>query len=217
MESVEEATKLLYAANKYGINKLDKLCEKYLMSIVSNDNMEELLTIADSYSLEGLRRICDLHASRPAKDKPAEWVRFESDKVPEGVVVAGYSKEGLPVCIGRTIYEGSLLPGAVDLVDEIITILHEGQVVQLKKFELLCNGNHFWSRSNLGQVLSDSVAGGATDLGETVYIGRVVLDGQLKIGKISPVSDHLFVPHGGKEVRIESGYQVLIEKPLNQI
>lgn len=186
------------------------------MKTVNDDNLESLIAIAETYSLTALKRICRLHSSRPNFELPASWMRIESGNIPEGAVVAGYSSDGIPICIGRCIYEGSILPGAVDLVDETITICHEGNVVKLKKFEVVCNGNLYWSQSNLGQVFSEAVGGGTTELGETVYIGRVVHEGQLRIGKISPLSDNLFIPNGDQEVRIETGYEVLIERPVNQ-
>lgn len=187
------------------------------MKAVTDENIEELLAIADNYELNGLKRICKLQSARPNPELPAAWLRYDSEQFPDGALVAGYSTEGIPICIGRCIYEGSILPGAIDLLDETITVCHEGLAVKLKKFEILCNGNHYWSRSNLGRVFSDAVSGGTTELGETVYVGRVLHEGQLKIGKISPVSDHLFVSDGDKEIRVESGYEVLIEKPFNKI
>uniref|UniRef100_A0A336KXW1 CSON001406 protein n=1 Tax=Culicoides sonorensis TaxID=179676 RepID=A0A336KXW1_CULSO len=215
--SIEEASNLLYAAKKYKIMQLDKLCEKYLMSIIDDDNIEELNVLADTYKLKTLRRLTKLHSSGPDIDKAASWMRFEPGGLfPDGAIIAGYSN-GIPICIGRCIYEGNILPGQVDPLTETITISYEKHCVQLKKFEVLCNGNLFWSRAMLGHVLADAVSGGTTELGETVYIGRAMHEGLLKIGKISPLSDNLIIPHLNSEVHIDDGYEVLIERPLNQI
>ncbi|XP_063697279.1 uncharacterized protein LOC134828196 [Culicoides brevitarsis] len=219
IRSIEEASNLLYAAKKYKIMQLDKLCEKYLMSIIDDDTIEEINVLADTYKLKTLRRLTKLHHSRPNPSLPASWMRFEpGGSFPDGAIIAGYSNEGIPICIGRCIYEGNILPGQVDPLSESIAISHEGHAVQIvKKFEILCNGNLFWTRSMLGNVLSDAVSGGTTELGETVYIGRAVHEGTLKIGKISPLSDSLIVPNGQTEARVDDSYEVLIEKPLNQI
>lgn len=218
IRSIEEASNLLYAAKKYKIMQLDKLCEKYLMSIIDDDTIEEINVLADTYKLKTLRRLTKLHHSRPNTEQPASWMRFEpGGSFPDGAIIAGYTNDGIPVCIGRCIYEGNILPGQVDPLSESIAISHEGHGIQLKKFEVLCNGNLFWSRSMLGNVLSDAVSGGTTELGETVYIGRVMHEGTLKIGKISPLSDSLIVPHLNAEARIDDTYEVLIERPLNQI
>lgn len=185
IRSIEEASNLLYAAKKYKIMQLDKLCEKYLMSVIDDDTIEEINVLADTYKLKVLRRLTKLHSSRPNIQQPASWMRFEpSGSFPDGAIIAGYNNDGIPICIGRCIYEGNILPGQVDPLNETITVSHDGHAVQLKKFEILCNGNLFWSRSMLGNVLSDAVSGGTSELGETVYIGRAIYEGSLKIGKV---------------------------------
>lgn len=155
------------------------------MSIIDDETLDEINVLAETYKLNALKRLCKLHMSRPNPDFPASWMRFDTNGLfPDGAIVAGYNYEGLPICIGRCIYEGSILPGQVDPVNETILISHEGSVVQLKKFEVLCNGNLFWSKSTLGKVLSDAVSGGTTELGETVYIGRAIYEGSLRVGKV---------------------------------
>jgi len=214
IRSLEEASNLLYAANKYKISSLDKLCEKFLIASVSNENVNELIAIAENYKLTGLLRVCKLFLSRPNPDIPASWMRFDPNQFSEGAVVAGYSPEGAPICIGRCIYEGNILPGCVNIVDQSITITHEGHAVKLKKYEILCNGNLYWSRSSLSHVLSDAVSGGTTELGEIVYIGRTMYEDALKIGKISPLSESMFISGpNGKEILVDGmQYEVLVEK-----
>lgn len=206
----------MYTATKYKVTALDKHCEKFLMKSITDDNVQEILAISDTYKLPALRRMCKLFISKANPDIPATWVRFDPNRFPEGAVVAGYTAEGLPICIGRCIYEGNILPGAVDFTDETITVTHEGQVIKLKNFEIFLNGNLYWSRSSQN-MLSDAVSGGTTELGETVYVGRAMHEGVLKIGKVSPVSDKLYVPYGSREIKLDGPYEVLIEKTTNRI
>lgn len=202
---------------KYKISALDKHCERYLMQIISQENVQEIIVIAEMYKLQALKRMCKLFLSKSNPDLPTSWVRFDPNQFFEGAVVAGYSSDGIPICIGRCIYEGNILPGSVDLTDETITVTHEGKVIKLNKYETLCNGNLYWSRSSLGHVLSDAVSGGTTELGETLYVGRAIHEGNLKIGKVSPVSDTLYIPHGDKEIKFDGPFEVLVEKPINRI
>ena len=40
---------VLVAANKYGLDRLKGLCEKYLVSLIELDNVIELLYLADMH------------------------------------------------------------------------------------------------------------------------------------------------------------------------
>jgi len=40
---------VLVAANKYGLDRLKRLCEKYLVSLIELDNVIELLYLSDMH------------------------------------------------------------------------------------------------------------------------------------------------------------------------
>jgi hypothetical protein len=48
----------LVAANKYGLDRLKRLCEKYLVSIIDLENVVELLYLSDMHQAMELKRMC---------------------------------------------------------------------------------------------------------------------------------------------------------------
>ena len=66
----------------------------------------------------------------------------------------------------------------------------------MHNFEVLCNGNVQWQDSQNGHVPPNAVAGGRTESGETLYIGRSRHQGSLTVGKIHPSHGCLYFPFG---------------------
>jgi len=54
----EEAIEILVAANKYGLERLKRLCEKHLVEVVDIDNVLQLLIMSDMHQAIELRRMC---------------------------------------------------------------------------------------------------------------------------------------------------------------
>jgi hypothetical protein len=48
---------VLVAANKYGLDRLKRLCEKFLVALIDLDNVIELLYLADMHQAVELRRM----------------------------------------------------------------------------------------------------------------------------------------------------------------
>ena len=49
---------MLVAANKYGLDRLKRLCEKYLVSLIELENVIELLYLSDMHQAVELKRMC---------------------------------------------------------------------------------------------------------------------------------------------------------------
>lgn len=49
---------MLVAANKYGLDRLKRLCEKFLVSIIDLENVVELLCLSDMHQAMELKRMC---------------------------------------------------------------------------------------------------------------------------------------------------------------
>lgn len=47
LQSVDQAVDVLVAANKYGLDRLKRLCEKYLVAVIELENVTELLYLSD--------------------------------------------------------------------------------------------------------------------------------------------------------------------------
>lgn len=56
--SVDQAIDVLVAANKYGLDRLKRLCEKYLVALIDLENVIELLYLSDMHQAVELKRMC---------------------------------------------------------------------------------------------------------------------------------------------------------------
>lgn len=60
-------------------------------------------------------------------------------------------------------------------------------------------GSVSWVDGEGGRVPSNSVVGGQTNDGETLYIGRVVHNGTVTVGKVHPSHGVCYFPYGRPE------------------
>ena len=58
LESAEQAIDVLVAANKYGLDRLKRLCEKFLVQLIDLENVVELLYLSDMHQAMELKRMC---------------------------------------------------------------------------------------------------------------------------------------------------------------
>lgn len=56
--NTEQAIDVLVAANKYGLDRLKRLCEKYLVALIDLENVIELLYLSDLHQAMELKRMC---------------------------------------------------------------------------------------------------------------------------------------------------------------
>ena len=66
-----------------------------------------------------------------------------------------------------------------------------------------------WVPSSRGSVPQRAIPGGFTKSGETVYIGRVVHEGEMICGKVHPSHGVLYVAYEGQECP-HSTYEILV-------
>jgi hypothetical protein len=57
LESADQAIDVLVAANKYGLDRLKRLCEKFLVALIDLENVIELLYLADMHQAVELKRM----------------------------------------------------------------------------------------------------------------------------------------------------------------
>lgn len=61
---------------------------------------------------------------------------------------------------------------------------------------------------------SGAIQGGRTQTGERLYIGRILHNGTITIGKVHPSLKCLYIPYEGKEHKYTE-YEVLVSKTVN--
>ena len=57
IENADTAIDVLVAANKYGLDRLKRLCEKYLVSLIELENVIDLLYLSDIHQAMELKRM----------------------------------------------------------------------------------------------------------------------------------------------------------------
>merc|ERR1719188_1073161 len=57
LDSAEQAIDVLVAANKYGLDRLKRLCEKHLVALIDLENVVELLHLSDMHQAAELKRM----------------------------------------------------------------------------------------------------------------------------------------------------------------
>jgi hypothetical protein len=68
-----------------------------------------------------------------------------------------------------------------------------------------------WVNSRDGTIEPKAIVGGRGANGEKLYIGRVLHENTLVIGKIHPKYKCMFIPFHGQEIRFNN-YEILVAK-----
>ncbi|XP_067006447.1 uncharacterized protein [Anabrus simplex] len=138
------------------------------------------------------------------------WVKYTEGPIPRGAVIAGNTKDGQKLFVGRADHQGEILPAKV--ISRGCAFVPHGGVEHIKfDFEVLCNAPVSWQPGAFGNVPPKALPVGVTSSPEPLYYGRVIHDGALIPGKIQPSLRKCFVPYGGKELLFDM-YEVLVLK-----
>lgn len=114
------------------------------------------------------------------------WIPFDGTDIPKRAVKGG-KEGGQTLYIGRSQHNGSLTPGKVTEVDKVCFIPWGTLSNEKRDFEILvCSSDFNWVAADSGNVPVNAFAAGKSEQGETLYIGRVMHEGNLVVGKIQP-------------------------------
>jgi len=142
------------------------------------------------------------------------WIPLENGAIMPGVVPGGTDKNGKPRYVGRGWYIDETIPGMISPEDGCAYIGYKGEEVKITSYKALvfvCDDGYAWEKSRGGQIPFMAVPGGQTLQGETLFVGRVSIDGRLQVGKVYKSNGHCFIPYNGKELKFEA-CDVLVEK-----
>ncbi|KAJ8952532.1 hypothetical protein NQ318_003328 [Aromia moschata] len=142
------------------------------------------------------------------------WKSVGVSKIPKIGFRGGTDVEGNPIYVGRVDHVGDVLPGSIFLNKKIACASHSGRQYCKDKFEVLCcNKPCFeWVPSHAGEILPNMVVGGKTNVGESLYVGRVHHRATQTVGKIHPSHKVCYIPFAGEEIMYQR-YEALIYKP----
>jgi len=135
------------------------------------------------------------------------WVAASNGQIPPSAF-AGGEDNGEPVYVVRANFNGGLLPGKLVPSHGQAYIPWGGAENPVQQYEVLCDFPGQWLATSGGNIPPNAVPAGQSEDGEALYIGRVVHDGALTVGKIQPSHGVLYIPYGGQEMSF-SDYEVL--------
>ncbi|PSN42633.1 hypothetical protein C0J52_08684 [Blattella germanica] len=139
------------------------------------------------------------------------WRQCSHGSVPEGAAVCGLDKDGTNIYIGRAFHEGDMLPAKIVPSKGGAFVAYGGTEHGKSQYEALCDGILSWQTASGGQVPFGALPVGQTANGEPLYVGRVLHDGSLQMGKVHPSHGVCYVPYAGQELTFQT-YDVLVSQ-----
>jgi hypothetical protein len=138
------------------------------------------------------------------------WVNFDGE-IPANAVKAG--KQGnQTLYIGQAHHRGSLTPGKVPINDRLCFIPW-GTISNGKEdFKILVSHTDLtsnWIAASDGEIPQNAFPGGNSEEGETLYIGRVLHEGALVVGKVQRSHRVCYIAFGEKELNFNR-YEVFV-------
>lgn len=137
------------------------------------------------------------------------WVPASSGQVPPSSF-AGGEDDGEPLYVIRANFNGGLIPGKLKSSHGCAYIPWGGAENAVNDYEVLCDFNGQWLAASGGNIPPNAVTAGQSEDGEPLYVGRVVHDGYLVVGKVQPSHGVLYIPFGGQELSF-GDYEILVQ------
>jgi hypothetical protein len=148
--------------------------------------------------------------------KACEWIPMEGGNHPKFGVHAGIDS-GNKLYVARAHHQGAMVPGKLHISHSHCYIPYDSVEVAVYSYEVLVAppGSLSWVPGRNGHVPDNAVVGGHDVDGETYYIGRVITNGTVTVGKVHPSHGVCYVSFGGKELRFDT-YEILVKNALGQ-
>ncbi|KAH8249999.1 hypothetical protein KR026_003573, partial [Drosophila bipectinata] len=151
---------------------------------------------------------------------PYKWVPMQlgpnaapyASQLPHGAVQCGTDDEGHEAYVARVIKGHELLPASYVPTKQaaLATTCHVAYwLTEDVEVLVLENCYHKWVAGQIGSYPLDALETGYSDTGEVTYTGRAFFKGILRIGKVHPSFNTMFVAHSQQE-RSVCVYQVLV-------
>lgn len=118
------------------------------------------------------------------------------------------------IFLGRWLRSSTMMVVKFIPASEMVTTAFDGREWPLNCYDLLVDsGRYGWTSIGEDMMIpTNAIQLGYFEDGKT-YIGRVAYEGAVIPGTIYKESGILSIPFGGKEVKISSGYEVLVALP----
>ncbi|XP_026836018.1 uncharacterized protein LOC113564260 [Drosophila erecta] len=145
------------------------------------------------------------------EDSRSEYSHLLSDEA----VQCGFDDEGNPAYVARAYFDNDRLPAHYVPRKKVAFGGWNGLAYALTdgvELLVLKDCDHQWVDGTNGSYPQDALPTGYSHWGEVTYTGRALYKGVLRLGKVHPSYNRIFIPHKGKEV---GGlvYEVLVLTP----
>lgn len=148
-------------------------------------------------------------AGRQPRSANACWVPSSNGQVPSSSF-AGGEDNGEPVFVIRAQFSGGLVPGKLIESHRQAYIPWGGSENPVQQYEVLCDFPGQWIACVGGNIPPNALAAGQSEDGEPLYVGRVVHDGALTVGKVQASHGVVYIPYGGQELSFPE-YEILVQ------
>ncbi|KAH9362509.1 uncharacterized protein LOC144155600 [Haemaphysalis longicornis] len=145
-----------------------------------------------------------------------EWVICKENRLPYHALSAG-NLNGRPVYVARAVHENETLVGWAQPDAACCYVSWSGGAFGHEDYQCLATEHpekFDWVPASDGQLPYGAVQGGRAGDGEPLYIGRVVNDGEVYVGKVHPGHHVLYVAQDDQELSFRD-YEVLVCKTLD--
>jgi len=145
------------------------------------------------------------------------WVPASGGDKPKEAIHAGIDS-GNKCFVARAHHEGGIIPGKLHKTHDVVYIPYDGKEVFKDDYEVLCGPPAClsWIDGAGGNIPPNAVIGGQESNGETLYIGRVIHQGTVTVGKVHPDHGTCYVSYGGEELGFPE-YEILVRNKLGQV
>lgn len=126
-----------------------------------------------------------------------EWCEASNGDVPKNAIHAGVDS-GNKCYVARAHHEGGTIPGKLHKTHDCVYIPFNMKEVIKHDYEVLCGPPAClsWVEASGGDIPVNAVTGGSDTDGETLYIGRVIHEGSVTVGKVHPSHGVCYVAYG---------------------
>lgn len=123
--------------------------------------------------------------------------------------ILGGEDNGEPIYVIRSNFQGGIIPGKLLSSHGIAYVPWGGQENPCPEYEVLCDFSGTWTSCSGGNVPDNAVAAGQSEDGEPLFVGRVVHEGSLTVGKVQQSHGVCYIAYGGQELGFPD-YEILV-------
>jgi len=136
------------------------------------------------------------------------WVAAGSGSVPPRAFVGG-EDNGEPLYVARCQFQGCLIPGKLVPSHGTAYVPWGGAENAVSNYEILCDFGGRWVACSGGNIPPNALSAGQSEDGEPLYVGRVIHEGTLTIGKVQQSHACCYIPYAGQELNYPQ-YEILV-------